>query len=136
MQITGCQFIGHHLAARLSIVPHSYPKYISLYIHVLILVVRDVSLQVTAPPLEPAHLPHGVAVTSSQHQEDLPPFSYKPLRSRSGTGNLRSVRRAKLGKLLVSLVRPTLTPSLLRPCLLPVVVGIIARTSAPVRPKG
>lgn len=77
-KLTGCQFIGHHL------VPHHGSS--SVRVHnldkltqenkdlcksevVSFCVVFDGSLQVTALPVEHAQLPHGVAVTSSEHQK-------------------------------------------------------------------
>lgn len=81
-KLTGCQFIGHHL------VPHHGPS--SVKVHNLgnptqekknvcrskkgsLCVVFDGPLQVTALPVEQAQLPHGVAVTSSEHQKAWQP---------------------------------------------------------------
>lgn len=81
-KLTGCQFIGHHL------VPHHGPS--SVKVHNLgkptqenkdarrseegsLHVVFDGSLRATALPVEHAQLPHGVAVTPSEHQKARQP---------------------------------------------------------------
>lgn len=152
--IIGCQFIGHHLVphgdSRSNEVTPKKKKNRKKHKELRLCVAFGGSLQVTAPPLEQTQLPHGVAVTSSEHQKLLLQVGDDSPVSSEGRAAVKLPEREKAPRLTqdsdseaAALVRGEsplcewLWPdNFLLPVLLPEVNGIIARTLPTARPKG